>query len=953
MLNLVRSLIVFSLALTSFIGTQGQNIPRVGTPFVQQYNKLSYLAGNQNWGLAVGDDGKIYAANTEGLLVFDGQRWRLYPVKNNGTLRSVNIDNTGRILVGGSGEFGYWTPGAYGKMVYTSLAPLVKDQQNLKNDEIWRIVIDGDKVYFHTFSKSYLYQDNKITTITADGEPFLFSFKVKDKLYFEQIPSGLHELRNGKLIRVKEASKLHGMNILCMIPWLNNDILIGTAKNGLFRMQPDGTINQWHTQADDFLKRYQLNNGVKLYGDQYAFGTIQNGVIILNQQGEIVQHINKNNGLQNNTVLSLTVDKQHNLWTGLDNGIDRIDINSSLYYYTDITGSLGTVYTSLIYNSKIYLGTNQGLYVSDWHGTNKYNALKFNLVPNSEGQVWTLENINGQLICGHNNGTFLLENDKLTLIYSVTGAWAFWPIKGSSYWLQANYTGVGLMRSDPSIILSKQFGEYKTPIRYINQRGSQEFWLSNRQNVFTFKLDTLHQTGSEFTPINTGLPEDTKLHGIYNLEDNIVFASDSGLFLFDNILRSFKPYEELNHQLASFASANKIVPIRKHSYWFIKKSHIAKIQFSNNGHVKIDSSSWNTLKGKLMNDYEHILNVNERLSIIALDNGFALYSQENKRKKTLPKPIITNIWNTTTEVLPVYKDFDFPNKQNNIRIAFSTPWYSSTPLRYQYLLEGANQGWSVWEETAFKEFTNLSYGSYTFNVRAMSPDGTQSEITKISFHIQAPWYLKWPMIALYILVTLLLLYFANKHYERRLHSQQHKLKAKLLAEQEDRLAKETAANEKKLISLKNIQLEQELINKNRELANSALNIVYKNEMLNTLHQELTNLNDSSGNKLSSDQLRKVNKLIEEAHNDDRDWDIFEKSFNEAHENFFKKLKSEYPGLVPNDLKLCAYLRLNMSSKEIASLLNISTRGVEIRRYRLRKKLNLQTSKNLSEFLLEF
>ena len=939
--------------MTSLLCTQAQPIPRVGTPFVQQYTKANYHAGNQNWGMAVSKDGLIYVANTEGLLVFDGQRWKLYPEKNNGILRSVNIDNKGRILVGGSGEFGYWTPKAYGKMVYTSLSPLVKDQNSLKNDEIWRIVIDDNKVYFHTFSKSYLYQDNKVTSITAEGEPFLFSFKVKDKLYFEQLPSGLHELKNGKLVRLKEANKLQGMNILCMIPFLKNDILIGTAKNGLFRMQPDGTISQWYTQADDFLKKYQLNNGVALYGNQYAFGTIQNGVMILNQLGEIVQHVNKNNGLQNNTVLSLTVDKQSNLWAGLDNGIDRIEINNSINYYTDISGKLGTVYTSLIYNSKIYLGTNQGLFVSDWGGLNNYNALKFTLVPNSEGQVWALENIDRKLICGHNNGTFVLENEKLKLVSTITGAWAFLAIKGSSYWLQANYTGVGLMGTDPSIALKKQFDKYKTPIRYINQKGNQEFWVSNHQKVFNFRLDTLGQTGSELINISKGLPADTKLHGIYNLEGNTVFASDSGFYLFDNILHSFKPYEELNHQLASFASANKIIPIKNHSYWFIKKSHIAKIEISNNGKLKIDSSSWNTLKGKLMNDYEHILSVNENLSLIALENGFALYSQESRTEKTVPPPIITNIWNTTTEVLPVYEDFDFASKQNNIRIAFSTPWYSSSPLRYQYLLEGANQGWSVWEETSFKEFTNLSSGSYTFKVRAMSPNGTQSAITTFSFAIQAPWYFKWPMLMLYVLTGILLLYFANKHYERRLRIQQQNLKANLLAEQEDRLAKEAAASEKKLISLKNIQLEQELINKNRELANSALNIVYKNEMLNTLHQELTNLNDSSGNKLSSDQLRKVNKLIEEAHNDDRDWDIFEKSFNEAHENFFKKLKGEYPGLVPNDLKLCAYLRLNMSSKEIASLLNISTRGVEIRRYRLRKKLNLQTSKNLSEFLLEF
>src|SRR5690606_9094268 len=173
------------------------------------------------------------------------------------------------------------------------------------------------------------------------------------------------------------------------------------------------------------------------------------GVIIVNQAGEIVQHINKNNGLQNNTVLSLAVDKQSNLWVGLDNGIDRIDINSPLYYYSDLRGNIGTVYTSIIFDDKIYLGTNQGLFVSRWYGTDQYKTLDFQLVPESHGQVWQLEEINNQLIVGHNNGTFVLENEKLRSISEVTGAWKFLPIRGSEYWLQANYTGVALMQEGP------------------------------------------------------------------------------------------------------------------------------------------------------------------------------------------------------------------------------------------------------------------------------------------------------------------------------------------------------------------------------------------------------------------------------------------------------------------------------------------------------------------------
>ncbi|MGJ1205984.1 triple tyrosine motif-containing protein [Sphingobacterium lactis] len=951
MVKYVRFLLLIILFVTGHSAI-GQNIPRVGSPFVQQYSKSVYQAGNQNWGLAVSPEGFIYAANTEGLLAFDGQEWKLHPMKNRASLRSVNIDNSGRIFVGGAGEFGYWTRSAYGKMAYTSLTGLVQDQQSLRNEEIWRIIIDGRKIYFHTFSKSYLYENNQITPITADGEPFLFGFQVNDKLYFEQIPSGLHHYANGKLVKVKDADVLKGMNILTILPFMGNDVLIGTANNGIFRMNAQGDITPWQTEASEFLKKYQINNGVKLFGNQYAFGTIQNGVIILNQQGEIVQHISKNNGLQNNTVLSLAVDKQFNLWVGLDNGIDRIDVNSPLYYYADLTGNIGTVYTSIIFDNKIYLGTNQGLFVSDWHGTDQYMSLNFRIVPGSQGQVWKLENINGQLVCGHNNGTFLVENGNLRKISTVTGAWQFLPVTDSPYWLQANYTGIGLMDANNPLRFIKQFSYNKSPVRHMIQRGETEFWLSNNQTVYSFRLRPDLQEAVEFRPETKGLPQNTKLNGIYNLANNIVFASDSGFYLYDNILRSFKPYEELNQQLGSFANANKIIPIRNNAYWFILNSHIARVELKNEGKLKIDSSSWNSLKGKMMNDYEQILNVNDNLSIIGLDNGFALYFDKYPLQQQLPKPIITSVWNTTGEPYPIYDELQIDNKQNNIRIAFASPWYSSAPLKYQYYLEGYTENWSSWDEISFKDFTNLPFGTYTFQVRAMAPNGMQSEISTVTFEIHAPWYFSWPAILIYILILAALVYFLRKWYQHRLLQHQRRLKEKLLAEQEERIAREAAANEKKLISLKNIQLEQELESKNRELANAAMNIVYKNEMLNNLHHELTNLNDSNGNKLSSDQLRKVSKLIDEAHSDDRDWDLFEKSFNEAHENFFKKLKTGYPSLVPNDLKLCAYLRLNMSSKEIASLLNISTRGVEIRRYRLRKKLNLPTEKNLSEFLLE-
>lgn len=268
------------------------------------------------------------------------------------------------------------------------------------------------------------------------------------------------------------------------------------------------------------------------------------------------------------------------------------------------------------------------------------------------------------------------------------------------------------------------------------------------------------------------------------------------------------------------------------------------------------------------------------------------------------------------------------------------------------MLEGYKDEWSIPSETPYIDFTNLDFGTYTFHVRAISSNGEQSEVTSIPFRILPPWYLMWQAVVVYIIAAGAIIVVGRKLVLRKIAHDKFIIRREYLKKQDDLLRKETEENEKKLMALKNEQLSQELDLKSRELANAATSIVYKNELLNNLNDELLNVKDKEGKKLSTDQLHKVNKLIDTARNDERDWDLFERSFNESHGNFFKKLKLNYPTLSPNDLKLCAYLRLNMSSKDIASVINISIRGVEIRRYRLRKKFDLPTDKNLNEFLIE-
>ncbi|MFD2834132.1 LuxR C-terminal-related transcriptional regulator [Gramella sp. AN32] len=123
-----------------------------------------------------------------------------------------------------------------------------------------------------------------------------------------------------------------------------------------------------------------------------------------------------------------------------------------------------------------------------------------------------------------------------------------------------------------------------------------------------------------------------------------------------------------------------------------------------------------------------------------------------------------------------------------------------------------------------------------------------------------------------------------------------------------------------------------------------MSIVKRNEVLRNIKKEL-----KKNTSLSSDNA--VFKLINNNLNSKEDWKLFENAFNQADNDFFARVKEKHPELNNNDLKFCAYLRLNLSSKEIAPLLNISPKSVEVRRYRLRKKLDLSHEMNLTDYVL--
>jgi DNA-binding CsgD family transcriptional regulator len=230
--------------------------------------------------------------------------------------------------------------------------------------------------------------------------------------------------------------------------------------------------------------------------------------------------------------------------------------------------------------------------------------------------------------------------------------------------------------------------------------------------------------------------------------------------------------------------------------------------------------------------------------------------------------------------------------------------------------------------------------------------GNESAVAEYSFSILPPWYqTSWAYliyVGVFVGLNYLMFYWLRRIFRRQQARHEEEQKRLQYLHQ-----LEIEKSEKEIVKLKNEKLESEIEHKNTELASAAMHLVQKGELLGNIREELMRMKKgANGDGAAAEEFKKMLRILGEENKMDKDWEQFAVHFDKVHSDFLQILKSVYPQLSAHELKLCAYLRMNLSSKEIAQLENISVRGVEISRYRLRKKLHIPTEINLFDFLME-
>jgi len=921
---------------------------------VTHYNRSNYAAGSQNWSIDMDKQGFVYVANNNGLMKFDGVRWKVYPMPLRTILRSVSVSPDERIYTGSNEEFGYWSKDVSKELKYTSLVPLLKNF-NLHNHEIWKIIQFRNKVYFQGFSCLFVFDQQTVKPIKLPGS-IIFLLKAGNRLFVQAVKGNLYEMINDKLVNIDYNNILINTEVKTIFPFGENSFLIGTSSDGLY-LYNGKTIVPWNVVANPLLKEFQINNGI-VFGDKLVFGTIVKGVFVLDKAGNILNHLYTENDLQNNTVLSLCNDNNQSFWVGLDNGIDNVSFNNPVDIYPGRNEALGSVYTAVLKGNTLYIGTNRGIftYIKERNQFSYHGFLQ-----KSQGQVWQLKDIDGTLFCGHTNGTFIIGNNSFKQISNVSGGYMLQKIllKGKEYLIQSTYTSlVVYKKSGNTWEYSHEIEGFLEPARFIETDHLGNIWIGHSvKGLYRLrlseKLDKVIE--KQIFDQKDGLPSHSNIR-VFKIANRVVFSNGEKLFTWDDLAQKIIPYTDLNNKLQGFEAALSITSTDENNSWFVTRNEAALFNLKENKPVMIYRLIFNQYTISLVDGYENIVPLTDNLHLICLDDGFAIFKKDvaSQTDATTAKLVIRDFIsrNSAGDVLyiePTRKSVSLRNAYNNIEISFSTLQNPCSRKLYQFKLEGIDPEWSKWSENAEAKFTRLPVGKYSFKVRTLTLKGTITEPVTLTFKVKPAWYASILATLIYLFIALGGILVSQFFYRKRLAKHHNRLQ--IIANEKRRAEQQNS--EQEIMKLQNEKLQAEISHKNMQLADSTLSIIRKNEVLIEIKEELERQKQDLGPRYPARYLQKLTTLIDKNISNDNDWAIFETLFDQAHENFFKRLKQSFPELTQSDLKLCAYLKLNLASKEIAPLLNISIRGVEIRRYRLRKRLSLASDDNLVEYIMQF
>jgi len=734
----------------------------MGRPFITNYYAKDYKAHAQNWSVTQGDRGFIYIGNGDGILIYDGQNWELVTLPKKVTVREISKSPDGIIFVGSINEFGYLSVNNQGKFKYVSLI----DSLGIEDiGTVWQI--------YHISEKTYFRSDKYLIELDKDGfkwwkakTSFAISFIYKSQIFLHEVAHGLFKLENDSLVETSNSKQFIGFTFNFGVE-IDDKVIFGSVRDGLFKY--DGRkLKNFECNANKYLKENLIYTGTSGKNGEIIIATNKGGCIIVNKHGDIIRKITTQTGIQSNNVHNVFIDNNNNLWLALNKGISKCEISIPISIWDQSNGLNGIVLNSIRYNNRVYIATHQGLsYINKDDKivsypiklTQTWYFLKFK-TPDTKKEI---------LLIASNQGVYKIEDERLSLITSETQSFY---MNQSKFNPSIIYIGF----SNNIGILEYINGQFKylgnipntgISVRSIREDNNGNIWASTfrhgvlkivpSDNIFKPKKIEEYGIGNGFHSLKNIL--------IYEFDNDLIFASENGLYRFNETSQKFEHDNSLhflfdgkNKEVFSFVEDSEddiwvsqlnntkgsIGVARKnpdgtyvwHSALFnrIPQMMVLSLYVEKNGNVWIGGTEglfkYNSKVKKHFND-----SIYTAIRKVQINNDSTLfygnyYNEKNNRR------YFSYHQNENLK-------YELPYKNNAIDFQYSAVDFNNeNETRYQYWLVGYDQKWSEWALSTSKEYTNLPEGEYIFKVRAKNIYNNLSKASEFEFNILPPWYRK-------------------------------------------------------------------------------------------------------------------------------------------------------------------------------------------------------------------
>jgi len=943
--------------------TLGQ-ITSIGFPLIEHFSPEDYHAGILNYKIKQDHRGFILVGNNKGLLEYDGGQWRKHIINGNDRVRSIFPAINGKIYMGTQNEIGYLWPDDKGKYAYHSLKHLIP-KAHKEFDDIWNVFPFEEGIAFANVKGIFYYANDQIT-FTPFVKLNVQSFTVNDKIYNQVMDLGLHYLDNDKWILTNQGSFFADKEVRGMCTYNERFDLISTYGHGIFLVGRHEVI-PWAADFTTIFSQHEILVTKRLKDGSFAIGTHTDGLYLLNAEGSLIYHFTENKGLKSKSVHDVFEDSFGNLWVGQNNDIAKIEWNAPFRYLNDEMGLSGTGYAALTLANYTYLGTNTGLYYISHNKSTHGRTIK--KIEGIEGQVYSIQEINGDILVGCHVGAYQIEGNQAIEISGGVGWWTFVGTDNPNIAIGGGYAGLFLLRKEKEDWqIDKHFSGFSESCRILSFDQDQTLWMSHGyKGIYAFKFTKSYDsiTTMKFYDEANGFPSSLGMN-VFKINDENIFTTIEGAYRYNPVEDSFLTDIKINDALGSKTNLKYLSEDNLGDLIFISDDHSGILKRNDWGYA-LDDKIFNKIHYLFNDDLEKIIIHSNDEILFAAREGFIVYdksyiSSVNKAFEV----VIRKITLSNTDSILFYGNFisndvlikhqlqaNIPSiayDNNAIYFSFTALEYDEKPPMFRYRLKGYEEEWSLWTRIAQKGYTNLFEGNYVFEVESKNVEGKLSDISSYRFSILPPWYRTTRMILFYLSLVLGFLFwliYSSRKNKKIISNQEDALIA------QDRQLREVFEKSKEEINhLKNEKLTTEIRHKKKQLASTTMHLLDKNEFLQNIQTNINELMVSpEGNKIKP-KLKRIVKEIENNKNEENHWTKFELHFNEVNDGFTKKLISQFPDISSSEVRLSVYLKMNLSTKEIANLSHVSTRAIEMSRYRLRKKLKLKKEANLIDFLMK-